>query len=217
MEHFQSYLNKSFPNLNLEPPLFYSWPVGIRFQLGINYNPNQIYPGCPYLHQVTKRAHTLYNYLFDDKDQIFFIVDQFSHDNPNSFYKSSNLFLNYIKDQKLRYHLKHKKLTLCDEINDGTNQSQTVDRFSLKCSAHNIRAFTLIEAICNQDMGLRPSVHQRVYFINETKGVIFHVYDDRGCDVLGEKSNILYELYKTFNSWILDYDRPRIDDVFNKF
>ncbi|MFP3887505.1 hypothetical protein U8V97_18885, partial [Priestia filamentosa] len=31
----KDYMHKTFPNLELRPPLFYSWDVGIRFELGV--------------------------------------------------------------------------------------------------------------------------------------------------------------------------------------
>ena len=42
----------------------------------------------------------------------------------------------------------------------------------------------MIKAICNQDMGIKPRIFHMVYFININKNTIFHIYDDRCCDVL---------------------------------
>ncbi|WP_156877898.1 DUF3885 domain-containing protein [Shimazuella kribbensis] len=38
----KEFLNAFFPQLSLEPPLFYSWNTGIRFQLGEDYDREQI-------------------------------------------------------------------------------------------------------------------------------------------------------------------------------
>ena len=73
----------------------------------------------------------------------------------------------------------------------------------------------MIKAICNQDMGIKPRIFHRVYFININKNTIFHIYDDRGCDVLATSPNTIRNMYYTYNDWILEYDRNKIDKVFN--
>jgi Domain of unknown function (DUF3885) len=57
-------------------------------------------------------------------------------------------------------------------------------RFTLKCETSDFKYIPLLKAICNQDLGIKPSIFHRVYFININKNTIFHVYDDRGCDLL---------------------------------
>jgi hypothetical protein len=54
-----------------------------------------------------------------------------------------------------------------------------------------------------------------VYFININKKTIFHVYDDRGCDVLATLPETIRDMYERYNDWILDYDKPEIDKVFD--
>jgi len=44
---------------------------------------------------------------------------------------------------------------------------------------------------------------------------IIHVYDDRGCDLLATSPETIRNMYETYNDWILDYDKPEIDKVFN--
>ena len=52
-----------------------------------------------------------------------------------------------------------------------------------------------------------------VYFLNSEKSVLFHLYDDRGADVVAADKDILRPLYKSCNEWILDYDREQIRHV----
>jgi hypothetical protein len=42
------------------------------------------------------------------------------------------------------------------------------------------------------------------------------MYDDRGLDVIANSKDALHGLYHDFNTWILDYDRPRIDATFSQ-
>ncbi|WP_420916570.1 DUF3885 domain-containing protein [Paenibacillus thiaminolyticus] len=53
-----------------------------------------------------------------------------------------------------------------------------------------------------------------IYFINKTKKMIYHLYDDRGCDVICADVDPLRPLYEEFNDWILDYDREKIEALF---
>ncbi len=55
-----------------------------------------------------------------------------------------------------------------------------------------------------------------VYFLNSRKDVLFHLYDDRGADVVAAEKEILLPLYESCKEWILDYDREKIDFLFEK-
>ncbi|WCR25026.1 DUF3885 domain-containing protein [Paenibacillus thiaminolyticus] len=44
--------------------------------------------------------------------------------------------------------------------------------------------------------------------------MIYHLYDDRGCDVICADVDPLRPLYEEFNDWILDYDREKIEALF---
>lgn len=59
-----------------------------------------------------------------------------------------------------------------------------------------------------------PESGYDIYFINLTKKVIYHLYDDRGCDILAADKETIRFLYEEYNDWILDYDRDEIDTLF---
>ena len=42
----------------------------------------------------------------------------------------------------------------------------------------------------------------------------YHLYDDRGLDVLGGSQKLLLPLYHQFHDWILEYDLEKIDQMF---
>ncbi|MDQ0185270.1 DUF3885 domain-containing protein [Cytobacillus sp. FSL R5-0569] len=44
--------------------------------------------------------------------------------------------------------------------------------------------------------------------------MIYHLYDDRGWDVIASNQEDLDLLYEELNNWILDYDREQIDKIF---
>lgn len=54
-----------------------------------------------------------------------------------------------------------------------------------------------------------------IYFVNITKRIIFHMYDDRGLDIIASDVETLKPIYTKFNNWILDYNRIQIDALMN--
>ena len=63
-------------------------------------------------------------------------------------------------------------------------------------------------------MGIKPKIYHDVFFINIKKETIFHVYDDRGRDLLATQLETIRDIYDKYNDWILDYDRNEINEVF---
>ncbi|MEG1584520.1 MAG: DUF3885 domain-containing protein [Anaerovorax sp.] len=55
-----------------------------------------------------------------------------------------------------------------------------------------------------------------VYFANTDALYLYHVYDDRGADLVAESKEMLRPAYHNFNQWILAYDRKQIDKLFVK-
>ncbi|WP_425354993.1 DUF3885 domain-containing protein [Paenibacillus shirakamiensis] len=58
-----------------------------------------------------------------------------------------------------------------------------------------------------------PRYQYDIFFIHLRKKMIFHLYDDRGCDVISTNLSTLLPLYHQYNAWILDYDREAIDQM----
>jgi len=79
----ENYLKKRFENLILEPPLFYSWSVGIRFEIGSKNIPifldeKQSRINEKYFTEALARAVAIFDSLFKNEDEILFVYQQFS-------------------------------------------------------------------------------------------------------------------------------------------
>lgn len=72
----------------------------------------------------------------------------------------------------------------------------------------------LLAGIANYEQGREPAIGQSVYFIAPATGVVFHMYDDRGCLVFADAASRIVHLYHAHNEWIVDYWRETIDGVF---
>ena len=97
---------------------------------------------------------------------------------------------------------------------DDEDGKYKIHRFTLKCKTSDIKYTSLLKAVCNQDLGFQPSIYHRIYFLNIKRETIFHVYDDRGCDLLATSPESIRDIYNTYKDWILDYDKDEIDKAF---
>lgn len=111
--------------------------------------------------------------------------------------------------------MKHLTLPYLIPEDDEDGDYRT-HRFVLQCKVSDLRYMPLLKAICNNDTGYKPAIHYDVFFISLKNKTIFHVYDDRGCDLVATSPEDIRHMYDTHNAWILDYDRDKIDQVFRR-
>ncbi|MEK5063664.1 DUF3885 domain-containing protein [Cytobacillus sp. FSL R5-0596] len=208
-------MEENFPTLKLKPPLFYNWNIGIRFELGVDYDSDEIFEGCPYLNGVYKRAITLFKSLHSSEDKIYIVVNVNDFADGETFNRKLNIFSKYVNDKSVLYKLQQRTIPYIfpEDDEDGTYRTH---RFTLKGKTSDLQYAAILKAICNQDMGLKPSISHDVFFINIDRGTIFHVYDDRGCDLVATSTNTIRDIYEEYNDWILYYDRKQIEKVFKK-
>jgi hypothetical protein len=204
------YMNEKYPNLKLRPPLFYNWDTGIRFELGNPDENQEVF----YMERVYQRSLSLFKSLHALDDDII-IVANVHHAGEENVLKRRKLkiFNHNIKYKNVLFKLQHTVIPYVFEDVYDIHDFET-HRYTLKCKVSDVKYFNLIKAICNHDMDLKPKIYHDIFFINITNNTIFHIYDDRGCDVIASGKESIRHLYKNYNEWILDYDRVEIDKIF---
>lgn len=203
------YMNEHFPQLILRPPLFYNGEIGIRFELGLdNYYEENIY-----MQEVYQRAITLFESLHFQDEEIFIVVDVNNFGDSKTYQHKARIFSPYIRSRSLLYTLKLTEIPYIFPEDNEEGKCKT-NRFTLQCKVSDVKYIPLLKALCNQDLGIQPNIIHRIYFINIKRKTIFHIYDDRGCDLLATSPESIRDLYFTYNDWILDYDKDKIDQVF---
>ncbi|WP_409369071.1 DUF3885 domain-containing protein [Lysinibacillus sp. 38-6] len=207
------FMHENYRNLQLRLPLFYSWDIGIRFELGVDWKKEYDYPNNPYVVGCYKRAITLFEALHAPNEEIFVVMDIHDFKNGRNLKRKLKNFPRYI-NKSLLFRVKHEALPFIYPEDDEEERFIT-HRFTLQCKTSDFNYMPLLKAICNKDLGLKPYFCYDVYFININRKTIFHVYDDRGCDLLATSPNAIKDIYHKHNDWILDYDRAEIDKVFN--
>lgn len=214
-DRLQNILTENFNGLVLAPALFYAWEPGIRFEIS---DPHQACDEPGHLKRAFERSTALFDAIFGKEDDILFVTDlhtkqrnSFSHKKPLNIYKK------YMKQTQALHGLQMRTVDL-PEYDDDDIQTY---RFSYACRKNDIRYPQLLQAICYEDFphpstilkNDRSSGYQ-IYFINLTKKLIYHLYDDRGCDIIAADKEEIRFLYDRYNDWILDYDRDKNDAIF---
>ncbi|MBJ8024996.1 DUF3885 domain-containing protein [Bacillus cereus] len=208
---FEKYMNKKFNELELQPSLFYHWEPGIRFELGIDYNVKDAYKDSLYLRNVYSRVTNLFSSLFLPEDEIFVIANV--NDYGNILKKKLKIFSPYVKEKSILYKIQQITIPYIFPEDDESEKYKTC-RFILNCKVSDIRYNAMLKSICNQDMGIKPKIPHDIFIVNINKNIIFHVYDDRGVDVIATSIKSLKKVYSIYNDWILNSNRDKIDLFF---
>lgn len=64
------------------------------------------------------------------------------------------------------------------------------------------------------ELGIQPASGADIYFVDFSKGLVLHPYDDRGMDVASIYKEDLSSLYKARKDWLLEYEMERMQALF---
>ncbi|MGP7819667.1 DUF3885 domain-containing protein [Niallia sp. 01092] len=215
------FMFENFENLPLRTPLFYSWKYGIRFEISI---PGVKHEDKRNLQQIKERSTGIFNKAFNDTDEMLLVTDIYSEKHDTFLQKRpTKVYQKYVKRKEVLKKLQYRLLpsVFSEEGFEEDNEDMVTHRFVLSCKKKDIRYSQLLSAISYEDFPHPTRIlknHYRpgydIYFINVTKKMIYHLYDDRGCDVISSNKEDLRLLYEELNNWILYYDREQIDQLF---
>ena len=209
------FITSAFPNLTLAPPLFYKWPTGLRFALAPAQIPlwkdrakQIIHPH--YFAAVLHRAQTIFESIFREKDELSIVYQQFSY--GRSRISKRNLIFQYIsKDSTVRFRYSRiRRLPGCSRKQYHWNRVRISSLTPSKIDYHGL----LKACIYNDFRRHGPSFRGDCYLFHHRHQLLFHIYDDRGMDIVSPHKDFLRKLYLEYNDWLLDYDREYMDSLF---
>jgi hypothetical protein len=160
-----------------------------------------------------RRASILFQTAFDNDDELFFVFMDYTDG------RQKIRFGNYVFKQICsikKEEISYTKMTKCyDNI-------VLYNIALIRLTTNRINYENILAAIENTDFPPRqPRLDENgvftgkeIYFININKKLIFQMYDDRGLDIIATNKDTLLPIYKKHNEWILDYDREKIDNIF---
>lgn len=206
-----SFLKNHFPDLILTPPLFYQWPFGLRFEVA----DWSLGKESVVLEEAGDRALEIVKYAFHPEDDIMLVTDVYTQHEHELTKQKLLVYQKYVRRQ-VRNRLRHELLTY---VRPELDEPLTLERFALTCQLQDIRLRPLLQAICQEDFYapnqiMKGKLDYEIYLINLSKQMIFHLYDDRGCDLIASDSERLRPVYEGLQHWLLDYDRAQMDRLF---
>lgn len=191
----------------LEHPLFYHGPVGIRFAIGggepVYLDTEPRTPNPAYVNGALKRARTIYEKLPEPPDLLR--IDGCPDE------EDADTLISTIC-RRAGLPAPHQQKIEAAALPDQPPFRQLQLYWDL--SELKFCPESLLREIILGDIGGWPGFVSSVYLAGPGP-ILYHLYDDRGLDVLGGTRELLLPLYHRFHSWILDYDREQIDRVFS--
>lgn len=206
-----------FSEIDFEKPLFYKCDVGLRFEIGPenielwkNYDLKILNP--EYFEEAFKRAFCIFTDAFSPDDNISIVYQIFS-DGRKKIRKGNFIFkqIKNLSSREIKFS-DHRDI-YTDELDFSKTCWKRVKISKLKLCDVNVK--NILEAMINTDFSIRqPSLPGECFFINHDKDMMLNLYDDRGIDIIASQKEVLNPLYDKYNSWILDYDKKKIEAVF---
>lgn len=189
-------------------PLFYNWNLGLRFDLQKEFTNPVDTDDNEYFSKVYYRSKKLFEYCFEQNDTVYLSV--FSYKWRKQRIKKSNFIFKLLKSSS-------ESENVFDKVANRYEPNEKWNRLLIKEKIKNIDIHNLITGLCNADFPtMRPCIREEVYLMNIDKKLIFHIYDDRGLDILTTDKKFFHETYDRFDKWILEYDREKIKQQLEK-
>lgn len=192
---------KVFPTIY--HPLFYTYPYGLRFEVG---NPELavLEQWVDYVEVSIEKAVNIYHSIFDPEDQVLVIINR----TPDKELKEK-----FGRCQMRRVHTPVYPAFMEDQEEYAL---QWFYRYFYLGNSSDIPEKLLFRRIVEGEVlgSSHPYYSSCVYWYNVTKGFLFHLYDDRGADLIGFTRESMVPYYNKLNGMLLEFDRMRTDDLF---
>ncbi|MET3575575.1 hypothetical protein ACFFIY_05960 [Bhargavaea ullalensis] len=168
-----------FPGVDLLPGFHVHWPETVHIPLNQGLDPfrEDGRTDPEYFEEVSRRAVRVLEKEMGPEDELLLVL--------NGYPGRPGVIPKYLKHPELKYRMDSRQ-TIWPDGEDRI----PVTRLILPCRAEDIRWRPLLLAISGQDFGRHPQLRKAgsvyppdVFVLNETKRTIFHMYDDRGCDL----------------------------------
>lgn len=203
-----AYLAIVYPSLNLRAGLVFQWS-GVRFDLwptceGDGRTPKML--NSAFRSQVLARACTVFRAVNNPEDALFFVIDTWRRiGEPVRPRTGLWVMGHYTKYPRLLVGVGGEELPYLYADDADEAASVRSCRFCIPCRVSDIRVRPLLTAIANRDFPpLKPRVIDDCYFVNTTKNTIFHMFDDRGADVISADPAVWQRIAAEFEGWVVN-------------
>jgi Domain of unknown function (DUF3885) len=186
-ERVARFLAEHFPGLVLAPPLVERWPVALRLELGEGLK------GVGRVERAADRAAEVYESAFGPGDEALVVGWLW----PPFDVDVLGLFESVPGDAPVSFG-PERLHTLGEDEEAEVPLLQAV----LATAARLLDHRRLLRGVANRELGLDPALVWEVYVLNESRPLVFHMYDDRGLDVVAASEQTLHPLRRQFGAWL---------------
>lgn len=203
-QEYRQYLEDNFRGQKIQKPIFFNGDFGLRFDLQKGETDTD-----EYFAEVVKRSTSLFEAAFDPDDNLFLIFRDYK------WKRRKIRFKNYCFKQISNLR---KEEVVYSIIKNVYEKDDIFNTALLKLKTNRINYKNILTATANTDFPPREPRFRffsnvEIYFVNTTKNLIFHMYDDRGLEMIASEAKTLKPIYSKFNDWILETNREKIDKM----
>ncbi|WP_107926149.1 DUF3885 domain-containing protein [Lysinibacillus parviboronicapiens] len=197
------WMDDHYKGLSVTPDIYQSVDLGIHMELG-----KSIYQfkedgtlNRKRFCEVYRQVAEIFPLLFKRTDDVFVVVNSYPSESNNIVYP--NFFQRYVKAQQRKYSLRmHEFFWQFDE------EAVVVQQMELLCKVSELKLAYLLKTIIHKDFeSLYPRLRKKyclyapdIFFVNVRTKCIFHIYDDRGCEIMNTDVNVHQELAGYFKN-----------------
>ncbi|ATP40370.1 hypothetical protein CSE16_10100 [Solibacillus sp. R5-41] len=197
-------MGEHYKGLLLTPGIYHSLDLGIHIELGEDiYQINEDGKlNMKRFHTVYRQVAEIFPLLFKKKDDVIVVVNSYPSETNKIVYP--NFFQRYVKVQQRKYSLRmHEFIWQFDE------DDVFVQQMELFCKVSDLKLEYLLKTLIHEDFGsLNPRLRKKyciyapdIFFVNVRTKCIFHIYDDRGCEIMNTDVKLHKELVEYFKEW----------------
>lgn len=182
-------------------PTFYQAKYGLRFEMGVGEPTDERFRIIPtHFEEAIYRALSIYQAT-----------------EPYDILRI-NVWLDSEHESEIPNYFTSLGLPECDESYIETHYSDGYE-YQIKACYWDLRKLTfnweqLFRDIVYTDFEEPHFLASNVFFLNTKAEILYHLYDDRGLDVVAIDKMTLQPIYQNYHTWLLDYDREAMKKVF---
>ena len=211
MDEIYSQIKETFEIQEFPHAMFYEFDHALRFELGggEEFGTNR---SMRRFMQAHERANAISHSLFSQSTEIYLLLSSFGLEQPTK---------KRLKPLK-QCGLKRSNFTYLGrtaEHDDGHIAEFGSDHFRHWDIARLTGKETVSEILLlgiASEMAITPSFRHLMtaYVVDVDNGLILHLYDDRGMDVVAVHKAPLEDLFYRYTDWLLEYDIARMTEFF---
>lgn len=200
----KKFMKKYFNDLSLTPDFYHHWDTCIHIELGNDYyqidENNKL--NIKKFQMVYRQVSEITHLLFKQTDQIILVINTYPKDRVKTVYPY--FFKRFVKNQRLKSSLHvHEFSWQFDE------DVLFVQQMELCCKVSDLNLEHLLKTCIHEDFPkLQPRLRTKhsifapdVFLVNLSTNFIFHLYDDRGCEIMNTNKFFHSELIDYFKEW----------------